>query len=434
MPVTLDPQADAVPPQPSALFAKAAQALSRHGIWRFVRALIPTAASLAIQFAAFAITARGLGIEEFGRYAVILGLAAIGLELVGLGGADLLVRGVSRDRSQAGPLFGQMLTLIALSLPVVTLLGWWIATAHLESSIAPSLILVAIAGELLIGRIASSTELMMVAHGDTFLAACVRFCTAFVRFLTAAIYFSLGKLLEGWILAAFAQALLLSIIYVGLAAYRYGRPRFSLKFQHWRDGLAFSANQTARASQSNLDRVILSKFATDAVLGAYSAGSRFLQLGLFPLQVVTRILYPNFFVHGEKGIGAARAYAVRCLPALLAAGIGGGLAVAVAGYFAPTILGQEFAASRHFSMLLSLCMPFIALQYLAADTLTGAGFQHIRAVVFGVAAIAFGLIMASGAALGGVNGVLAALIGAHAILAAILWAIAWSIQDDKATI
>jgi hypothetical protein len=66
-------------------------------------------------------------------------------------------------------------------------------------------------------------------------------------------------------------------------------------------------------------------------------------------------------------------------------------------------------------------MPLIALQYLAADALTGAGFQHIRATIYAASAVGFGFGLAIGAKLGGVNGLIIAFLSLHAVLAVILW-------------
>ena len=399
------------------------------GIGRFLSVLGPTAVALGVQFIAFAVTARGLGVVSFGEYAAILGLASIGVELVGLGGADLLVRAVSRDATRFSPFFGNMLLLIALTLVPVVLLGLYVAIFQAQSTLPPMLILMALAAEITIGRISSSVELAMVAHSQPFRASCVRMTTAVARLALAFGYFWLASSLSGWVIAVLVQSLLLSAIYLVVVTQLYGRPVMTLQTKELKSGVAFGVNQTARAMQGNIDRVILARFADPAVLGAYAAGARMLLIGLFPLQVVTRILYPQFFRHGENGIAATRRFAIRSLPAMLGTGILASIAVAGVGYFVPAVLGKDFAGASRSSMLLGLSLPLIALQYLAADTLTGAGLQHIRAVVYGVAAVGFGLLLALGARLGGVNGLIAAYLASHALLAITLWVVAFTVKD-----
>lgn len=400
------------------------------GLTRFLSALGPTAVALGFQFVAFAIVARGLGVVAFGQYAALLSVAAIGIELVGLGGADLLVRAVARDRSRFPAFFGNMLLLIGLTLVPLLAIGLYVALAAVGTTIGPWHVVMVLLGEVLIGRISASVELVMVAHNHTFRASCVRLASAGVRLAVTIGYFAFAHSLEGWIEAVLVQSMILSLVFIAVAVRLYGRPRFVLQTGELGVGIAFGANQAARATQGNIDRVILARFADDGVLGAYAAGARLLQIGLFPLQAMTRILYPQFFRHGEEGLRATRRFALRCVPQMLAIGVLASAAVALVGLFAPALLGRDFAAASHSAILLGLSLPLIALQYLAGDTLTGAGFQHIRAVIYTIAALAFGVVLSIGAGVGGVNGLIAAFLGAHALLAATLWIVAFALPVD----
>jgi O-antigen/teichoic acid export membrane protein len=420
-------------PQRGRLLRFAFAMIEGGGIGRFLSVLGPTAVALGIQFLAFAVTARGLGVSAFGEYAAILGLASIGVELVGLGGADLLVRAVSRDATRFSPFFGNMLLLIALTLVPVVLLCLYVAVFQVQSTLPPMLILMALTAEITIGRMSSSVELAMVAHSQPFRASCVRMTTAIVRLLLAMGYFWLASSLTGWIEAVLVQSLLLSGVYLVVVTQLYGRPVMELQTRELKSGVAFCVNQSARSMQGNIDRVILLRFADPAVLGAYAAGARMLLIGLFPLQVVTRILYPQFFRHGENGIAATRRFAFKSLPAMLATGVFASAAVAGVGYFVPALLGKDFAGASQSSMLLGLSLPLIALQYLAADTLTGAGLQHIRAVIYAIAAAAFGLLLSLGARLGGVEGLIAAYLVSHALLAITLWIVAFAVPTKART-
>lgn len=395
-------------------------------VWRFAGALGPTAAALGVQFIAFALTARGLGASQFGQYAAIQGIAAICCELVGLGGADLLVRAVARDRTAFQAYFGNMLALIGWTLVPVIAVAF--AATMIEGGnaiLAPVFILAGLTAEILVSRISSSIELVMVAHGHVVRASLVRVAAPLARLTAALLYFHGHHALAGWIMAVLAQALVVTGGCLAFAIASYGRPARGVLIGEWKTGSAFMINQFSRAAQSNLDRVVLSFFAAPAMLGVYSAGARVLQLGLFPLQIMTRILYPQFFVHGEKGLVETRRFGLRNLPLMLGTGIGAAVLVAGAGLFAPLVLGAEFARTSHTTMLLSLSLPLIALQYLAADILTGAGFQQLRATIYAIMALGFGLVLAAGAHFGGTNGMIAAYLVAHGLLALVLWAAAF---------
>jgi O-antigen/teichoic acid export membrane protein len=401
----------------------------------FVAATLPTFAALGIQLVAFAVTARGLGLEPFGAYTVLTSIAVVCVEIVGLGGADLLVRGLARTPRRYPFYLGNLLVLIGVTFPIALVAGTLVAVFFSESSLPlPSIVLV-LAGEIVVGRLAASVELVMVAHRHAARAGWVRLLVASLRCATAVVFFLVLGLhdLGTWILVAALQSFATAAALLVLVLASYGRPRFRLMMRELGDGAGFWLNQISRASQGNVDRLILSRFADDASVGIYSASSRVLMVGLLPIQVATRVTYPNFFRHGHQGgLPATRRYAVKVAPFMLAIGVGAGVAAAAVGQLVPQLLGRDFASMSTVAAFLSLALPMIALQYPAADALTGAGFQRIRVMLSLVATFGFGLVMAAGAALGGTMGVVVAFVACHAALAASLWAAAFLCSDDKA--
>lgn len=397
----------------------------------FARTMVPTMGALALQFVTFAITARGLGVEQFGRYTALLAIVGIAVELVGLGGADILVRAVARERDAFRRYYGNMLLLGALTTPLVVAIGVAVAVGAMQTTVAWLPLVAALVAEILIARMSASLELVMVAHGHTARAGWVRMATVVVRLLLALAYFMLVGLhdLNGWIAVVFVQSMLLTAVYVVIGGRLYGQPVWRLLHHELGSGLSFCVTQTARAAQSNLDRMVLSRYADDATLGLYGAASRFMQLGMFPLQVVTRIIYPNYFVHGKQGIDASRRYAVRMAPLLFGVGLLSGAAVAVAALLAPYALGAGYAGATGVTMGLACALPFMALQYPAADALTGAGRQSLRALIYSVSAVGFGFVLLGGAYLGGIRGVVAAFLLGHLLLAVIFWAVAFLCRD-----
>jgi O-antigen/teichoic acid export membrane protein len=403
----------------------------RFRVMTFARTMVPTMGALALQFVTFAITARGLGVEQFGRYTALLAIVGIGVELVGLGGADILVRAVAREREAFRRYYGNMLLLGALTTPLVVALGVAVAVGAMQTTVDWLPLVAALVAEILIARMSASLELVMVAHGHTVRAGWVRMTTVVVRLLLALAYFMLIGLhdLNGWIGVVFVQSMLLTAVYVVIGGRLYGQPVWQLLRHELGSGLSFCVTQTARAAQSNLDRMVLSRYADDATLGLYGAASRFMQLGMFPLQVVTRIIYPNYFVHGKQGIAASRRYAVRMAPLLFGVGLLSGGAVAVAALLAPYALGAGYAGSTGVTMGLACALPFMALQYPAADALTGAGRQSLRALIYSVSAVGFGFVLLGGAYLGGIRGVVAAFLLGHLLLAVIFWVVAFLCRD-----
>jgi O-antigen/teichoic acid export membrane protein len=389
-------------------------------------------AALAVQLSAFAITARGLGVNAFGTYTALLAVAIVGVELVGFGGADLLVRGTARDPSRFQAYFGNLLILAGVTLSFVVAGGAWVSLVFIGTLLPPIVVIALLLGEITLGRMSASLELIMVAQRHNVWAGYVRLTTATLRLLLALFFFVIFGLsnLNLWIAATFVQSVTTSLAYVAIGAWLYGLPAPVLMWGELKAGAAFLVNQASRASQGNFDRIILSRFADVESVGIYGAASRVLTLGLFPIQVVTRIIYPNYFVHGIEGMRATRRYALKMTPILVAVGAVASVAVAIAGHLAPFVLGRDFEGMAKVAAWLGLALPLIALQYPPADALTGAGRQDVRATISVCATIGFGFIMALGTHLGGVNGLVAAFLVSHALLAAAMWVAAALAKDD----
>ena len=405
---------------------------ARRGVVRYAAALGPTGLAMALQFVVFAIPARGLGVAQFGQYAAITAVAAILIELVGVGAADLLVRGVARDPARYPLYLGNLAVTTAVTFPPVVALGVAVAWWGAGTPLAPLTIAVGLTGEMIAARLSASTESTMIAHGDTVHAAMVRLGANVTRLVAALAYFHdfrPGHSLSGWVWVVLAQSCLLGAVLTAVVVRRYGPPRWTWLRAEAPAGAAFAVNQAARAVQGNVDRLILTRFADSAVVGAYAAGARLLVVGLFPIQVLTRILYPEFFRQGERGIAATRRYALGKAPAMLLTSLFSLAAVMVVAQLLPAVLGREFAASRQAAMLLALALPLIGLQYLAADTLTGAGFQQLRAVLSLGASGVFGVAMVVGARLAGTGGVIAAYLASHLLFLATLVAAALIVRD-----
>ena len=393
----------------------------RSGLVTYVHALGPTGLALAIQFITFAVTARGLGVAAFGLYAAVTALAAILIEVLGLGTTDVLVRAVARDPARFADHFGAMLASIALSFPPVMALGAVILMWTAPAGPGLPVLLAGLAGELIAGRASASAESVLVAHGAMARAGVVRMIAAGTRLGAAIGFFAVSNALALWVWVVLAQALTLALGLGLYLAWRFGRPRARWTWRSLGDGHAFALNQSARAVQGNIDRLILAAFADPVALGAYAAGARLLMVGLFPIQVLTRMLYPEFFRRGVHGVAATRRFAAEQAPAMLATGYAALVAVVIVAQVLPHVLGRDFAGSRDAAMVLACALPLIGLQYLAADTLTGAGHQALRAALAVGASAGSGAIMLAGVnLLGGVAGVVAGFVAGQAVFLVVL--------------
>lgn len=395
----------------------------------FLKSMVPTFGALALQLVTFALTARGLGVEAFGRYTALVAIVGVAVELIGLGSADLLVRAVSVDAASHRRWLGTVLIWSAITLPIVLVGGTLLATGPLLVDIAWGHVAMALSAEVLQSRSLASVELILVAHRRVTAAAWVRSAVFASRLVLAALVFGMFRVadLEVWIEMVLLQSLLVTTLLWCWVGREHGSPVWA---GHWRQvgqGMGFAANQTARALQGNMDRMILSRYAEASALGAYGAATRFIQLGLFPIQVVTRMLYPRFFQKGVDGAEAVWRFTCRtAAPALLGVGVMAGGAVAIAGQLAPWVLGESFRSVVEITGHLALALPCIAMQYPPADALTATGRQWVRTLISALSAVGFGFVLVLGAHWGGAQGVAHAFVLGHALLAVALWmALRW---------
>jgi O-antigen/teichoic acid export membrane protein len=400
----------------------------------FLHTMVPTVAALGVQLLAFAATARGLGVEQFGRYTGVLAVAAVGVELAGLGTMDILVRAVARDKSRFSRYFGHMIIMLLASWPVIVLAGALVALWLMGLALPWPWLLAALAAEVLLGRVPANLEMMMVAHSDTVKAGWVRFVGAAARLAAAAIYFLLLDLhtLTGWITTLCITAAVVTTASFLWARLSYGPATRWFAKDEVGAGIVFCLTHVSSSVQNNLDRMLLTRFASSSDVGAYGAATRVLQLGTFPLQVATRITYPRFFAPENEGLARGRALARRLVAPMLGLGVVSALGVMAAALAIPHILGRDFDGSVQATMILAWALPFIALQTPPADALVAAGLHSVRAVIQWIASLSFGLALLIGVHLAGTTGLVLAYVFAQALLALVLW-LAAHLWTDPAT-
>lgn len=399
----------------------------------FAHAMGPAALALALQLVAFALTARGLGVEQFGRYTAVLALSFLMADIVGLGAADLFVRAIARNRQAHAEAWGQLLLLTVWTLPLVAAVATGIGAYVLEIRIPLGLLFVALAAEMGTSR-AVALEMVMVAHRHPDRASWLRLLIVGLRLLAVLGFFVVAGRsdLEGWIVVVACCAVVTLGLCVGLGSRLYGAPVWPAERFDYATGLLFCLTQVTRAVQASVDRVVLARFLPEAALGAYGAASRIAQLGLFPIQIGTRMLYPRFFEHAAEGVATMRRRAFKAAMVMGLIGIVSALAVIAASLCVERVLGSEFAHTGPLAAILALSLPFIALQYPAADALTGLGLQSLRTGIALSCTAGFALLMLAAGMSFGVTGVSWAFVAGHAAIATVFWAVALRVMRPPA--
>ncbi len=112
-----------------------------------------------------------------------------------------------------------------------------------------------------------------------------------------------------------------------------------------------------------------------------SVKARSIDAGYLGLQALSGAAYAKFFQQGALGIKGSLGFAKRLFPTVSAYG-----AIACVSFFLlapviPRLLGAEYTNSVEAVRWVAPVPLLMCLQYLAADTLTGSGFQGIRSIV-----------------------------------------------------
>ncbi|MFO1220335.1 MAG: oligosaccharide flippase family protein [Burkholderiaceae bacterium] len=389
----------------------------------FAKAMFPTMAALAVQFLAFVITARGLGAERFGIYAGILAVASIGADVLGFGAIDLLVRGTARNQRDFPRYLGHLLWLTLATAPVVILGALIVATQIMNVPFPGWLLVGAIVAEMMNSRTFVYTEAIMVAQQDPVRAAWSRVAGAITRLAAAVVYFvALSRSdIEGWVVCIAGVSLLTMFIAYRICTALYGRPVSCLMRGELRAGVVLCLTQIAASVQANVDRVVLTRFAPAAEVGGYGAAARFMQLGLLPLQVATRITYPKFFSAGNSGAVKGLRFALRVAGPMAAIGIGACLLVIAASHLIPSLLGRDFSSAIGILTVLAFALPAIALQTPPADVLTADNLHTLRATIIWLTTACFLGFAVMGAKLGGALGIAVAFVLTQLLLAVANW-------------
>jgi O-antigen/teichoic acid export membrane protein len=337
-----------------------------------------------MQLVLFAFFARVLGVEQYGLYLALLSWSPICFELVGWGAGEYLIKCTAQSRQNYTGASRHLKAALALSLPLALAAFTILASSLLGGTISVMSILIVGLGELLGLRLLVNTEQVALALGKTGTANWLRGLQIVPRFAGVLLAYALAPqptfetLAIGGALGTLAGGLLLSFLF-GASLPKTGSMLLSRPGLH--QGTWFVGTQLVRASQHNIDRVVLAPLVDPAVLGLYGAAQRFIQIGLLPLQALLRLTYPHFFKAGALGITGAFAFALKILPLALAATAITALALLGSARFLPLLIGPEFEQSVSYLLYLAPILPLFALNTVLSDTLSGAGHLSLRLVL-----------------------------------------------------
>lgn len=341
--------------------------------------------SSGIGFTYFVILARYLGAESYGIFVGVKSVWAIVFPFIGLGMSDILIQKVSRDASEFPRHLGNALISLIVSL-ILAIISIFPLVILVFPKISPLFILLILLGDLAGTRIYHIAKSCFIANHQIKAASQ---CSAVYMFgkLVSVIclpLFSESSYLVAWGFLYFIGSLTPGLFLMVVVCRKLGFPIYDLTNFPWlslKEGFFFSLSASAVTINSEVDRSMLVALDSPIAAGIYGAGYRFIDIGFLPIMSVLSASYARFFKHGEKGLSGTIEFAKKLFPSAVMYGLLFGLCLIIFAPFTPKLLGEEYLEAKNVLFWLSPVILLGGIQFLAADSLTGAGFQRSRSFI-----------------------------------------------------
>lgn len=354
--------------------------------------------NLVMQLSYLIIVARTLGPKNYGVFISITSFVGAFLPFASFGSGDILINQVSRDKSVLIKYWSNaLLTVLASSLFLSTIV-YFIITHITPFKLHPFYILLVITSDLLGVTLAFDTvSKVFAATNQIKRTAQIQVLFTFIKFFSAISFVFISRFyaltadqnIICWIICYSVSTLVSALISILLVCHIHGYPdifkaHLNREALH---GLYFSIDLSANTITANIDKTLLARLSTLEVAGIYGAAYRLLDAAFMPLLAVLATTYSKFFEQGIHGLQGTLLLAKRLLPYTSAYGLFATIGLIVFAPLLPYLFGNEYTESVVILRWLSPIILLYSMQFLAADALTGAGFQGTRSFIQIIAAV-----------------------------------------------
>ena len=353
----------------------------KDSMWMLFSQLI----GIFIQGAYFIIVARVLGAETYGIFIGIASFVKLLFPFVGCGSSDIFLKNVARDSKLFRGYWGT--ALLTSCLFIIGLVPIMLGLVKVIFSPDTSLLLVLfiLLADLLGGKIHDLAGKAFLACDQVKLTAQnkVLYLTGkLIAAIALLVFFEDGNILIWGGLYCLGSLLPATVSLLAVNKL-FGRPVFNLKKYppEFSEGFFFAIAQSAETVNGQIDRTMLVSLGSAEAAGIYAAGYRFIDVGFMFIIAVMSATYTRFLRYGASGIQAGLNFALKLVPVAVGYGIITTIAWISLSPFIVYILGSEYAESSNVLIWLAPIHLITALQYIAADTLTGSGFHKFRSML-----------------------------------------------------
>jgi O-antigen/teichoic acid export membrane protein len=363
---------------PALLFKSA---LARNTAWM----VLGRGLGLIIQAVYFIEIARSLGVSNYGAFVGVVALVGIVWPFASMGGSNLLVKNISRDKNLFTVYWGRALTTTALFGSLLVLVVLLLSLFVLPPQIPLLLVILVAVSDILALNIVTIASQAFQAFERLDWTAGLGVLMISSRLAGAIILIAIHRHPSAlqWGYSYFCSTAAVAVAASLIVCKRLGWPVLNWRRSatEMREGFWFSTSQSAQTIYNDIDKTMLARLSTLDATGIYGAAYRLIDVSFVPVSALLYSAYPNFFRAGADGISSSLRYAK---PLLLRAG---GYSVVVfaaillcAGWV-PSVLGPDYVRIVEALRWLSVLPILKAIHYFLADTLTGAGYQSVRTCI-----------------------------------------------------
>ncbi|MDO6461358.1 oligosaccharide flippase family protein [Granulosicoccaceae sp. 1_MG-2023] len=334
---------------------------------------------LGLQLVSFVLLARELGAESFGVYMALLSFVILLEPFFDLGAYHLVVDDIT-GKVPTGAAIGNSIALSLMVFPI-GMLAMYLGYLLIFDQVTYLMLFEVGLSQFIGGRTISLTLGVNIAHGKMRRNAVLEMINGLIRLIVVSFLFLTGGGLEEWIHIQLAGNAVFALL-----VFFWWRRHWKLTVTGLTDirrrllaGMHFAIGNTARNANTEIDKIMIYRFASVEGTGIYAAATRFAVMSIVPVNALLSTVHRYFFIEGKKGYSESRRYAKRMLPITAAYGV---FAAIVLYFFADLLIGllgedfREAVDALHYlavyPLILSIMLPY-------GDALTGSSLQHVRA-------------------------------------------------------
>jgi O-antigen/teichoic acid export membrane protein len=331
----------------------------------------------------FVIIARSLGPKQYGAFVAMAAMVAVVAPFAGMGGENILLKNVSKDRSLLGPYWGNGLLLVLISGLCFGGIVLFCGPFFVGRGLTIALFFVCVS-DLILVRVVDLAGFAFAALGrmDEVAKFNVYIGLARLGSVLALVMTVKHPDVQQWTVA-YVVGSMASSLYSFIRVTSVAGIRFSLGLMRKEitESSYFAVGTSAATIYNDIDKTMLARLSDFASTGIYSAAYRLIDVSIAPVRAMTSAAYPEMFRRGHHGPKATEEYAWKLVKRSASFGLVVFLCLFIGAPILPHVLGNSFHSSVEATRWLAVIPLLRCVHVFLGDALSGAGYQGTRTSV-----------------------------------------------------